>query len=148
MAENSYRQVDWARATQPIGVLGRQDEEFQASRLAFGFEDGLELGSAIDRNAADRERRFAQEVVEQRLRADCARLGGNAAERPFGDRIIGSDVRDRLVGPNVHEERVDLPAFARRLGLAPFGQAAGGTLFGGEADSLRVVACGAGSARG
>ena len=61
----------------------------------------------------------------------------DAADRPFGDRIVGSEVLDRLVGPDVHEERVDLHEFARGLGLAPLGQAAGVTLFGGEADALR-----------
>jgi hypothetical protein len=35
----------------------------RAARLAFGFEDGFELGSAIDLNAAEPERCFAQELV-------------------------------------------------------------------------------------
>ena len=120
-----------------VGALRRQHEEFQPARLAFGFEDGFELGSAIDLNAPDSEGRFVNELVEQRLGAACARLPGDAADRPFGDRIIGSEVLDRLVGPDVHQERVDLHEFARGLGLAPLGQAAGVTLFGGEADSLR-----------
>jgi hypothetical protein len=48
-----------------VGPLGRQHEELQPARLAFGFEDGLELGFAIDLNAAYRKRRFDQELVEQ-----------------------------------------------------------------------------------
>ena len=50
-----------------LAALGRQHEELQPARLAFGFEDGFELGSAIDLDAADREGRFVQELVEQSL---------------------------------------------------------------------------------
>lgn len=84
-----------------VGALRRQHEEFQPARLAFGFEDGFELGSAIDLNAAYRERCFDQELVEQRLGAACARLPGDPADRPFGDRIIGGEVLDWLGGPYV-----------------------------------------------
>lgn len=73
-----------------VGALRRQHEEFQPARLAFGFEDGFELGSAIDLNARDGEGRFGNELVEQRLGAACARMPGDAADRPFGNRIIGS----------------------------------------------------------
>jgi hypothetical protein len=100
-------------ASVEVSPFGRQNQGFEAARLAFGFEDPFELGSVIDLNAAEPERRFAQALVERSLSTDCAGLGGNAAAGPFGYRVIGGEVHDRLVGPHVHEERVDLHGFAR-----------------------------------
>jgi hypothetical protein len=119
-----------------VGPLGWQHKELQPPSLAFSLEDRFELAAAIDLNAADGERRFNQELVEQRFAAGCARLCADAADGPFGDRVIGGEVLDRLVGPDVDEECVDLDEFARGLGLAPLGQAASVTLLGGEADAL------------
>jgi hypothetical protein len=82
-----------------VGALRRQHEEFEAARLAFGFEDGFELGSAIDLNAPDGEGRLSDELGEQRLGAGCARSCGDAADGPLGDRVIGGEMLDRLVGP-------------------------------------------------
>ncbi|MGO9235762.1 MAG: hypothetical protein ACLP4V_17460 [Methylocella sp.] len=108
-----------------VWALGRQDEQLEASRLAFVLEHGFELAVAIDLNAADGERRFGDELVEEGFGARRAGLQGDAADRPFGDRVVGREVLDRLVGADVDEQRVDLDELPRGLGFAAFRQAAG-----------------------
>jgi hypothetical protein len=74
------------------------------------------------------KRGLGDQFVEQRLGAGGAGSSGDAADGPFGDRVIGGEVFDRRVGPHVDEERVDLNELAGAPGLAAFGQAAGVTL--------------------
>ena len=44
--------------------------------------------------------------------------GGDVAEGPFGDRVIGGEALDRSVGAEVDEQRVDLDEFAGLSGSA------------------------------
>ncbi len=122
-------------ASVEVGAFGRQDAKFEAVVAAGLFEGRHELASAVDLDAAHGERRFGDELFEQRGGAVCAGAGGDAAERPFGDGIVGGEVLDRLAGPDVDEEGVDLDEFAGRLGLAALGQPARVALPGGESDA-------------
>src|SRR5437879_5278648 len=47
--------------------------------------------------------------------------GGDVAEGPFGDRVIGGEALDRSVGAEVDEQRVDLDEFAGLSGSASLG---------------------------
>ena len=49
-------------ASVEIGALGRQ-EELEASRLVFGFEDGLELAAAVDLDSAQQTRSSAKPTL-------------------------------------------------------------------------------------
>ena len=70
-----------------VGALRRQHEEFQPARLAFGFEDGFELGSAIDLNAPDGEGRSIKSLSSN----DLALLALACLEtRPIVHLVIGS----------------------------------------------------------
>ena len=102
-----------------IGPLGRQDDEFEAFVAAMVFEDGHELGPAVDLDSPDLEGRAREQLVEQ---VPCGVGGGrgrNVADRPFGDRIVGGEVFDRPVGLDVDEEGVDLDEFAGRPRCSP-----------------------------
>src|SRR6516225_2611550 len=99
------------------------------------FEDGHELGPAVDLDSPDLEGRAREQLVEQ---VPCGVGGGrgrNVADRPFGDRIVSGEVFDRPVGLDVDEEGVDLDEFAGRPRFSALGQTLGVTLAGVEAEA-------------
>ena len=106
-----------------VGTFGRQDDELEAFGLAMILEDGHELGSSVDLDSFDLERGVGDELVEQVFCGGGGNDGGDVAEGPFGDRVIGGEVLDRSVGAEVDEQRVDLDEFAGLSGSASLGQA-------------------------
>lgn len=65
-----------------VGPPGRQDDEFEAFVAAMVFEDRHELGSAVDLDTLDLERRAGEELVEQGLGGAGGCGGGDMADRP------------------------------------------------------------------
>jgi hypothetical protein len=87
-----------------VGALRRQHEEFQPARLAFGFEDGFELGSAIDLNAPDGEGRLG-----------LCRLD---PDFPIKDKIVLAD-KDGSTEPQFADRAHEFPHMSRSA-LADF----------------------------
>ena len=74
--------------------------------------------SSVDLDSFDLERGVGDELVEQVFCGGGGSDGGDVAEGPFGDRVIGGEALDRSVGAEVDEQRVDLDEFAGLSGSA------------------------------
>src|SRR5947209_12987565 len=122
-------------ATVEVGALGRKNDEFEALLAAMVFEDGHELGSAVELNTLELEGRAGEQLVEQVFCGLGGYGGGDVADCPFGDRVVGSEVLDRPDGSDVDEEGVDLDEFSGSVRLSALGKALGVALARVEAEA-------------